>query len=269
MTTSEAQRLTTWEERIGPMLAGARPGEIAEVQWLVRCFCACSSTMDEARLVLDALGSRSCALLLTAEQYAGRGRQGRTWCAAPGALSVSYVFSSDLPVARLTGFSLAAGLAVSEVLAQFGCRVGLKWPNDIVAAGKKLGGILVETLSRARRTYTITGIGLNIEECPAAFPQSVCVWELCHGQPDAVTLAAAIGRALHRIWQRVLQEGFGVFCAEWNERSILQGRRVSIQSAESVLTGQVMGINQQGALLLDGDHGVTCVHSGHVLEVFS
>ena len=110
-------------------------------------------------------------LLVAEEQTRGRGRLGRGWIASAGA---SLTFSLALPLApeEWSGLSLAVGLALAEALdpmVQPGAppRIGLKWPNDLwlvdgPGRGRKLGGILIETVSVGHRRMCVLGVGLNV-----------------------------------------------------------------------------------------------------------
>ena len=106
-------------------------------------------------------GPRTGPVLLAAEeQTAGRGRRGRRWHSAPGA---GITFSLSRSVQReVAGLSLVAGVAVARELRALGAsQAALKWPNDLVVKGAKLGGILVETRGHGRATHAVIGIGLN------------------------------------------------------------------------------------------------------------
>src|SRR5689334_3411849 len=96
-------------------------------------------------------------LLAAEEQTAGRGRRGRRWHSAPGA---GLTFSLSTRLERLAGLPLAAGIAVARALRALGAgTVELKWPNDLVVGGAKLGGILVQ----ARRGLAVIGVGINVQ----------------------------------------------------------------------------------------------------------
>src|SRR5258708_19597856 len=133
-------------------------GAIALPQFEVRVLERCGST--NALLLKE----RKDGLLLAAEeQTAGRGRRGRRWHSAPGAgITFSLSRSLQRPVREAAGLSLVAGVAVARALRALGvAQAALKWPNDLVVNGAKLGGILVDTRSHDRVTHALIGIGLN------------------------------------------------------------------------------------------------------------
>ena len=111
-----------------------------------------------------------CAVVLTQAQTAGRGRAGRSWKAVPGA---SLCFSLGLPVAgyQLPFLPLCVGLAVAEVLERFEVPVQLKWPNDLIVGGQKLGGVLCESFHTGSGATTVIGVGLNVH--PVDVPQAL------------------------------------------------------------------------------------------------
>ncbi len=134
---------------------------LREVVWLETT----SSTMlDAARLAAE--GCKDGTAVVAEEQTAGQGRQGRIWHSEKGAgLYVSIVMRPELPPQSLTPLTLALGLAAREaILKACGIACGLKWPNDVVAGGKKCAGILTQTTKGA----VITGIGINVNQ--EAFP---------------------------------------------------------------------------------------------------
>src|SRR6516225_11460542 len=111
------------------------------------------------------IGDLAPQMLVAIHQTAGRGRLGRRWHAAPGS---SLTFSLALPLQRedWSGLSLAVGLAVAEALDPQGGRIGLKWPNDLILcvgadAGRKLGGILIESVPVGALRAAVIGIGVN------------------------------------------------------------------------------------------------------------
>src|SRR5438105_7695143 len=174
-------------------------------------------------------------LLVAQEQTAGRGRRGKRWYCAPGA---GVTFSLSVRIAKpAAGLSLVAGVGVARALrAPGGSRAGLKWPNDLVVDGAKLGGILVETRGR----LAVIGIGINTRRDPslearlgrpiAALEQFVSV------PPDRVIerTAASLLEALATFGS----QGLGPLRAEWERMDAHAGKRLRVRLADGrVLTG--------------------------------
>jgi BirA family biotin operon repressor/biotin-[acetyl-CoA-carboxylase] ligase len=211
-------------------------------------------------------------LLVAEEQLAGRGRQGRVWTSVPGA-SLTCSLAWPLRRADFSGLSLAVGVALAEALEPCPAgapRIGLKWPNDLWlregegAAGRKLGGILIETVGPAHAlasSVAVIGIGLNV--LPLAVPDArsgvACLHEL-----DAALDAPA---ALHRVTAPLLRalaefesSGFAGFEARYRARDLLLGARVEVGGC----SGLAAGVAGDGALLLHDAARVLRIVSGDV-----
>ncbi|HSQ73373.1 MAG TPA: biotin--[acetyl-CoA-carboxylase] ligase, partial [Rubrivivax sp.] len=207
------------------------------------------------------LGRRSAdvqpCLLVAEHQTRGRGRLGRDWAASPGA---SLTFSLALPLAPVewSGLSLAVGLALAEALdpppAQGAVpRIGLKWPNDLwlvdgPGRGRKLGGILIETVSVGHRRMCVLGVGLNV------LPQAheglthgyACLQEIDPG----ISAPAALARVAEPLVRALLSfqaTGFAPLVAAYARRDLLLGQPVSTTQTD-VAEGVAEGVDEHGAL---------------------
>lgn len=218
-------------------------------------------------------------LLVAEHQTGGRGRQGRSWQSAPGA---SLTFSLSLPLARddWSGLSLALGVALADVLDPEAGRpggpprVGIKWPNDLwliddpqartAAAGRKLGGILIETVTAGAHRLAVIGIGLNV--LPMALAEAstgfACLREL-DPQASAPSTLARVALPLVRALKRFEQEGFAAFAAGFRARDLLFGRSVQTTSPD-VPEGVARGVSTSGALLVLVGSRLRTVSSGEV-----
>jgi BirA family biotin operon repressor/biotin-[acetyl-CoA-carboxylase] ligase len=220
-------------------------------------------------------------LLVAEHQLLGRGRQGRGWVSAPGA---SLTFSLGLPMSPRDwwGLSLAAGVAVADALDPpepgRAARIGLKWPNDLwllgaAGRGRKLGGILIETVAVGTRRMVVVGVGLNITTLPASGPPP----DLTHGYGclREIDGAATAPTALHRValplvraLRQFEREGFAGFAMAYAQRDLLRGQRVVLQDVlrgETQIEGVCEGLAPNGALLVrDGLGEVRQVTSGEV-----
>lgn len=200
--------------------------------------------------------------LMALEQTAGRGQRGRVWSSRPGAsLCATFYFRHglDLP-AELSAVALLAGLAVAEALAvQVAASlstadIGLKWPNDLLLDGKKVGGILIETTRTAEgQTVALIGLGLNIGA--GAFPpelDSTAITLETAGVviTDSAALAANIAGALRRQAEQFRQEGWAGLIARWRPWDRTAGRRFHTERDGIPLSGIAEGIDDAGRLLL-------------------
>jgi BirA family transcriptional regulator, biotin operon repressor / biotin---[acetyl-CoA-carboxylase] ligase len=224
-------------------------------------------------------------LLVAEQQSRGRGRLGRDWVSNVGA---SLTFSLSLPLAptQWGGLSLAAGLAIAQALepqpAQAEPRVVLKWPNDLwlrgpattntntatnpsagQSLGRKLGGILIETVSVGERRMCVVGVGLNVlpQDLSGLAHGYACVQEL---DPDASApnVLARVARPLVQALLRFQAEGFAPLHADYAQRDLLKGQAITTSLLECP-QGVADGVDEHGALRVRGD-GLHHVLSGEV-----
>jgi BirA family biotin operon repressor/biotin-[acetyl-CoA-carboxylase] ligase len=206
--------------------------------------------------------------VIAAEQTAGRGRRGRSWYASRGdslALSLLWRFA---PGTAPAGLSLAIGVAVARALKKIGAgETALKWPNDILKDGRKLGGILVELLPGAPHAAVI-GIGINLQ-LPAGMPADVRAASaaLCaagEGADENALYAALLGELLATL-EQFAAAGFAALRTEWLERHAMQDVAVLLTSDFGApRAGICRGVDVDGALLLEADGRSERILSGEV-----
>ncbi|PPU93856.1 bifunctional biotin--[acetyl-CoA-carboxylase] ligase/biotin operon repressor BirA [Xanthomonas albilineans] len=215
--------------------------------------------------------AHGCEVLLAERQTGGRGRRGRGWASPLAAhlyLSVARGFQGGL--GRLGGLSLAAGVAVAEALHAAGfATVGLKWPNDLLADGCKLGGLLVEGGGEfAGPARAVIGLGLNVR-MPVASAAAI-------DQPwtDLTTLAAAtVSRnaiaavvVSHLLPALALfdAQGLAPFLPRYAALDLLAGRAVRIDDGGVAHEGVALGLAEDGALRVAFADGERPLHAGDV-----
>lgn len=213
-----------------------------------------------------------CAFVFADWQLAGRGRRGRQWVSPPAAnLQFSCLKRFAGGYAALAGLSLAVGVAVADALADCGVAdVGLKWPNDLVHADAKLGGILIELGGEFMGPcHAVIGVGINVR-LPAAM-RSILARDcadlagLCGAAaPTRNVLAAAMVEHLVTALDRFDTEGFAAFAAAWAARDALAGRSVRVVSAHAGFEGVADGVDARGALRVRGPAGMRCLDSADV-----
>ena len=213
------------------------------------------------------LGDTSPCLLVAERQTAGRGRLGRPWAATPGrTLTFSLAWPADW--ADWSGLSLAVGLIVAEALDSSGTQLGIKWPNDLWLRqeDRKLGGILIETLPvpGGNQRLAVIGIGLNVmpREADDSTPLATgyaCVQEW-QPQASVVSVLHQVAAPLVQALQHFGQSGFAPYQQAFDDRDVLQGRKV--QAGE--LEGTVLGVDRHGELLLQTSGGLSPITSGEV-----
>lgn len=213
--------------------------------------------------------ARGCAVWLAERQRAGRGRRGRAWSSPLAAhvyLSVSRRFEGG--IAALQGLSLAVGVAACEALRALGFSdVALKWPNDLLAGGRKLGGILVEVGGEAAGPIrAVVGLGVNVQMPAAAAREIDQAWtdlaSLGEAPPSRQAVAAALLDALLPALARFESEGLAPFLARWPALDALAGRAVRVDCGGEVHEGTALGVSEDGALRLAVRDGERRFHAG-------
>ena len=200
-------------------------------------------------------------------QTAGRGRRGRSWRAPLGAgvmLSVGWHFA-DMP-AELSALTLAVGVVVRRVLKSVaGIDIALKWPNDLVYDERKLGGILLELSGEAQGgSHVVAGIGINVA-LPRELLPTLSDWPrgavdlataLGGEPPPRAALVAALVSGLAELFASYPVTGFGAYRADWRAADFLRGRAVRLDEASGAVGGTALGIDPDGALLIETTAGV-------------
>ncbi|CAN5160345.1 bifunctional biotin--[acetyl-CoA-carboxylase] ligase/biotin operon repressor BirA [soil metagenome] len=239
-----------------------------------------SSRSAEASYGRRAYDLQPC-LLVAEHQTQGRGRMGRQWQSGPGGSSLTFSLSLPLEPTDWSGLSLAAGCAIAEALdplreAGQAPRLQLKWPNDLWLDGRKLGGILIETVSAGAQRVVVVGVGLNIvplDPNPSFVNSSIADFTpLAHFssgyasldelQPDigAPAVLAQVAPALVRALLAFQQTGFAAVQPEFERRDLLRDQHVCAGN----LDGIARGVNAQGELLIQTADGMQTVGGGEV-----
>ena len=229
------------------------------------------------RHLLDAaVPTRGLMQVAIAEyQHGGRGRHGRRWTMPPGAgLALSAAWRFERGPEALAAFSLAVGAAARRAIRD-AARIdaGLKWPNDLVVDGGKLGGILVELDPLdAGACRVVAGIGINVR-VPASCLAGLSDYR--HGARDLAgaagfeidrsQLAAALISRLAELFSGYADAGFAPYRAEWRQAHVLEAEAVELVTPSGAWAGIVRGIEDDGSLLVEDEAGaVRRVVSGDV-----
>ncbi|MEM9877367.1 MAG: biotin--[acetyl-CoA-carboxylase] ligase [Myxococcota bacterium] len=241
----------------------ARPLEVRD---------ATVSTNDDARVGASA-GAPDGAAWVADHQRGGRGRRGRHWHSPPGEnVYLSVLFRLALAPRALAPLSLVAGLAVSEVVANHigSDGVGIKWPNDVLVAGRKVAGILVETTIREGEAVAIVGVGLNVGTTDfgasgARFRRPPTSLALEGRAPPRERVVAELLVALGRHVDDYRRQGWSPAAREaLRRRDVLFGTRLRLEDGR---TGLAEGFADDGALRLRGPDGrLVEVRSGEVVS---
>lgn len=231
----------------------------------------CDSTNSELMRRAER-GAPAGSVVVADRQSAGRGRRGRTWLSSPeSSLTFSVLWRFSGPASRLSGLSLAVGLALARALSGLGARgIRLKWPNDVLfeRAGEfaKLAGVLVELSLDRRGSQAVIGIGLNLRAPAVALDQAVAgLADALPVLPDRHDVLAAVLRELQVILDVFAVDGFAGVKMGWLDFHAWDGLDLQVASEGQVVqSGRCIGVDDEGQLLLDGPAGVEPVLVGDV-----
>ena len=215
-----------------------------------------SSTMDEAARQAED-GAAEGTVVVAETQHAGRGRFGRTWVSTTGNLYLSVLFRPTPSV--LAQLNVVAGVAVVRAIRKTtGLSPTIKWPNDILVGGKKVAGILVETVAEGSEVcYSVVGIGINIKLGDA---QIAALDGRATGLEQAarrtVSRAGVLLQLLTDLDSLYLQSAAGKSPQpEWQALLETLGQRIQVTWRDETWVGRGEGVDETGNLLLRLDDG--------------
>lgn len=212
------------------------------------------STNEEARRLAQA-GERGPLWIAAGEQTAGRGRRGRHWVSPRGNLSATLLLDPGRPAGECAQLSFVAALAASDAVSALAPShsINVKWPNDVLAEGRKIAGILLESASSggAAPGWLVTGIGINLAAHPpdTEFPATSLPALGVTPPPveDALRHLAASFAKWYEVWRL---DGFAPIRDAWLARAAGLGTRLRARLQNGELVGVFEGIDMSGALLL-------------------
>ena len=218
----------------------------------LRCFDEVGSTNTVARDLARA-GAIEGTVVIADAQTQGRGRLGRSWVSPAGRnLYMSIVLRPRLPDARLGQVSLVAGIATCEAVRE-SCDAVLKWPNDVLANGRKVAGLLIESEGEADKRFLILGIGVNLNTTVDDFPEELRSKagsvRMATGAPvERERFTASLLAHLERRYDELHTDGFGPLRALWESLSTLIGAQICVEEPAGRVDGVALGLDDDGAL---------------------
>ncbi len=233
---------------------------ISAAVWRLEVFETLGSTSDACREQALA-GAPEGLAVMARQQTAGRGSRGRGWIAPPGNLSISMLLRPTTPLREAGLWALLAGVAVADALAGFG--VVLKWPNDILYRGAKLGGILVESQSSGPDAldFVVIGVGLNLAHAPALPDRPTASLQ------GAISPDEAAARLLEKLaqWRGVqAAEGWAPIRAAWLAQAVPMGAEMTLRQGDHQHRGNFAGLADDGSLLLNIDGAAKVFSTGEI-----
>jgi len=215
-------------------------------------------------------GLNRCEVCVAEYQHAGRGRRRRGWLSSFAAgINLSLAWHFDPAPDSLNGLGLAAGVAVLRALQSMGVAdAGLKWPNDILCEGRKLGGILIEMAGESGGPcHVVVGIGLNVR-LPLSGRLPDQPWtdlhRMGHGSVSRNVLTSGLVESVIDMLQDYSRHGFAGVRHAWQAGDCILGREVTVHLPDRDIRGVAAGVAGDGALMLDTGTGIRHFHAGEV-----
>jgi BirA family transcriptional regulator, biotin operon repressor / biotin---[acetyl-CoA-carboxylase] ligase len=234
---------------------------------------ALGSTQERARELAHA-GTPHGTLVIAEIQTGGRGRLGRHWGSPKGGLWMSLVLRPRFAASLASRITQTAAVGVAKALWEVGVEVRIKWPNDLLAGGKKVCGILAEssagnareTVEERRLDHVILGVGMNANFDPA---------ELAVQNREVTTIRAELGRDvdLLELLRVVLSnldaelgriEDFGAVLEDWRNLNCTLGEKVRVRRFGETVEGRAVDLTEEGALLLVTRRGTVELFEGEI-----
>jgi len=238
----------------------------------------CVEVLDQCPSTNSVLAQRAAAgaphgtVLVCEHQSAGRGRRGNSWISeVGGSLAFSILWRFPRGAGALGGLSLAVAVGAAKALERLGTEgVEVKWPNDLYCAGRKLGGILIESSGDILGPSTvIVGVGINVRLGARTRKRiggpATDIASHSEASPSRTAVFVESLESIAGVLARFSREGFAPFRREWLQRHAWQGRRVALlQAGRRVAEGKVVGVAEDGALMLASVEGIRRFHSGEL-----
>ncbi|MBC7266750.1 MAG: biotin--[acetyl-CoA-carboxylase] ligase [Coriobacteriia bacterium] len=222
------------------------------------------STNDDCKRLARA-GMPEGAVVVAAEQTAGRGRLGRQWVSPSGGAYFSALLRPPIFPADAPPLALVCSLGIAVGLEAAGVPVMLKWPNDVYLGWRKVGGVLLEMAAEADRIqWVVAGCGINVRRSPGLAPEAASLDEVTRMRPAEVAAVALDGVA--QAYREFLRAGFAGLLDEYERRHLLPGREVTVRDSAGagLAHGEAMGVDGMGRLLVRTATGPVSVVAGEV-----
>lgn len=239
----------------------------------IRHFFEVDSTNEVAKELAEE-GASEGTIVIAEVQRRGKGRRGKRWLSPEGGVWMTIILRPDIPLAKAPLLTLITGVAVAETLkTRCGLDVGIKWPNDILIGEKKVCGILTEVSeNRGALEYVVLGIGIDLNVDVEDFPLDL--------KEGATSLKNELDREIYgvelvqkflekfeEVYEEFKEGQFLDILAQWRRLSTTIGRQVEVHKKGRLVVGEAVGINREGALILEEEDGTLlkvisgeCVH---------
>ncbi|MDZ7627237.1 MAG: biotin--[acetyl-CoA-carboxylase] ligase [Parvularculaceae bacterium] len=207
--------------------------------------------------------------IVALRQTAGYGRRGTEWVQSEGDVAATFLFRPGAPAERLPELSFVAALALFDTVARLSPRAPflLKWPNDILAGGAKIAGLLLELVGET--PLVALGAGVNIVTAPEgmAYPTARLIDFMTSAPPTPRTFVEALDEAFAFRRRQWAEQGFAPIRADWLERAAGRGRSIRVKTPRGVIEGIFEDLDLSGALILNSGGERRAIAAGAVLPL--
>jgi BirA family transcriptional regulator, biotin operon repressor / biotin---[acetyl-CoA-carboxylase] ligase len=225
-------------------------------------FADTDSTNDRAH-ALAKDGAAEGTVVIAEAQQAGKGRLGRRWTSPAGVnLYASVILRPPIAPRHAPQLTFLSAAAVAWTIAETtGLSPTVKWPNDVLLDGRKVAGLLNELDAETERIrYLILGVGVNINMQAEQFPEDLrypasSLAMACGTEVSRLRFTRTLLEQLDRLYSQYRREGFAPIMQAWQEYFVLTGQQVEVDCQGRLLRGRVVGLDEDGALLLQLDEG--------------
>lgn len=221
-----------------------------------------TSTMDIARQMAEK-GAREGLVIFSEEQTGGRGRSGHLWvCPKCKGLLATIVLKPRISAEHIFSITGMAAVAVAETIQDsLSLKAGIKWPNDVLINGKKVGGAIVEVIKSHKQSYTLSiGIGINVNQKPSELPKlpKIPATSLYIEKKNSINRIDFARNLLESIdkWYVTLKDAhYGQIFKRWKELCTTIGQTLTVVEGDKLYHGKVIDISSSGGIILHSDNG--------------
>lgn len=213
-------------------------------------------------------------LIVAVEQTSGRGQRGRHWVSLKGNLHLSIMLESDKNLKQLSQLTFLTANVLADTIESFcttpEAKIELKWPNDVLVNGKKVAGILLESIKVDNNQYVIIGIGVNIKHAPIIENRLVAsLKEVIEYNGNAEELMDRLVKHFDRCyleWER--DQDFSKIRTKWLTRAHDMNKIVTIDNGEGRISGLFRGIDEEGSIIIELASGqISKLNYGEIVPI--
>lgn len=227
------------------------------------------STNNDAWTLIDE-GTHEGTVVITDKQTAGKGRGGRSWVSVPGKSLTATIVLKPVMESRFSGWlPLMTGVAIVDTFAELGLAAELKWPNDIMVVDKKLGGILCESRVHGQTlAWAVIGIGLNINEQGNELPEDLNATSFFAERGSSIQRELVLAMILNILEQLYISlketKDTSTLADQWTDHCNHVHKTVKFKSGNESLSGEFIGINENGAAIIQTNGNEHTYTSGDI-----